>query len=170
MTLSLESPNSYIAGNDGKWDTHTILLAVHSSLIGQILKTLGDYSEAVVILPDFSFSELSVLMQVILGIEKVAFVRGDLLETLCMGHYKNVVFDIIENSPQPSNEIVESDDIFETATENADHNLNAVELEDQLEDVHCTLYRQILDLLETKQRRITLSAVVVTSSSKLRRF
>ena len=84
MTLSLESPNSFIAAHNGKWDTHTLLLATHSSLIRQILETLEDHSDAVVILPDFSFSELSDLMQVILGFEKVAFVGGDLLDTLCI--------------------------------------------------------------------------------------
>ena len=137
MTLSLESPNSYIAGHDGKWDTHTLLLAIHSSLIKHILETLTDHSDAVVILPDFSFSEVSVLMEVLLGIKKIAFVGGDLLETLCMGHYKNIVFDIIENAPQPSNEVIvisndnlnESDSKFEDANENDAHNLNTVEPE-----------------------------------------
>ena len=111
-------------------------------------------------------------MQVILGIEKVAFVGGDLLETLWMGHYKNVVFDIIaiEHSAQHSNEVVvissdnESENTFETGRENADHNLNTTGLEGQLEDEQAKL--QHLNY----QRRIALIATVVTSSSKLRRF
>ena len=99
MTLCLESPDSYLAGNDGRVSTHTMLLAVHSTFLKNILSTITDPSEAVVILPDFQINDLTVLVQVISGIEKAAFVSGDILDTLGMEKYKNLfVFDIIEDS------------------------------------------------------------------------
>ena len=52
LGLSLESPDITIAVSDGKESFHSLLLAVHSPHLKDLLTSVSDPGDAVIILPD----------------------------------------------------------------------------------------------------------------------
>ena len=58
--FSTLSPESHLCASDGKLPIHNLFLIVHSPLIKEIMNTLSDVTEAVIILPDYTKSDLIV--------------------------------------------------------------------------------------------------------------
>ena len=100
--LSLESPDIYIAVSDGKERFHSLLLAIHSPHLKDILTSVSDPSDAVIILTDSNMSEISTLVQVMSGIEDAGIFSGCFLDYLGMSEYKK--FLVIEG-PTPTDSV-----------------------------------------------------------------
>ena len=130
-------PDTRLAGSDGEWSIHVLLLTLHSDLLKDIFNTLSDFTETVVIIPDFKMSEISVLARVLYGVDNDGFVSGSILDTLGMKGYKNLVVidagdvnideSLIIDSTMSEIEVIrdESNNIeFEIHIENPDTFLN----------------------------------------------
>jgi hypothetical protein len=88
-TLSTKNPDLRLVGCDGSGaPIHSILLIVNSSFLKSIFNSLDESTDVVVIVPDFSSSELESLCSVINGKEEAGFVSGQILDTLGMQQYK----------------------------------------------------------------------------------
>ena len=94
LGLSLESPDITIAVSDGKERFNSLLLAVHSPHLKDLLTSVSDPCDAVIVLPDSTMCEISTLIQVMSGIEDVGIFSGCFLDYLGMSDYKQ--FLVIE--------------------------------------------------------------------------
>jgi hypothetical protein len=89
--FSTLSPESNLYASDGNVPIHNLYLIVHSPLIKEIMNTLSDITEAVIIIPDFTKSDLVVLVNMMSGRAEYEFVKGEMLDALGMTHYKTLV-------------------------------------------------------------------------------
>ena len=87
--ISSNNTDSKIIGSDGRSiPIHSILLIVNSSLFKNIHNSLEDNTDVVVIVPDFSTSELEELISVVYGKSETGVVSGEILNNLGMEHCK----------------------------------------------------------------------------------
>ena len=87
--LSSNDPDSKMCGCDGEFPVHTSLLAVHSTLLSEIFKTIPDRSESILILPDFYFQEIKTLGKVMYGLEESGLFSDKFLKTHVFFCFRN---------------------------------------------------------------------------------
>ena len=74
--------DAQLCGKDGSHLVHSVLMAVHSKFISEVLETVPSHVQHVFILPDFSIDELKILCSVMYGSEKTGYVKANLIKTL----------------------------------------------------------------------------------------
>ena len=102
--ISSRNTDSKLIGSDGRSiPIHSILLIVNSSLFKNIHDSLEDNTDVIVIVPDFSTSELEELISVVYGKTETGVVSGEILDNLGMQHCKIwMLNESIENFQQES--------------------------------------------------------------------
>ena len=80
--LSTFNPDALLVSRHGEIPIHSVLLAVHSSLIREILDTIPDQSELCFIIPDFGLCEIQTLRGLMYGIIKSGQISEIILKTL----------------------------------------------------------------------------------------
>ena len=65
--LSTLDSNFNLVASDGCISVHFVMLAVHSPLLKDILLTVDDPTECVLVIPDTNIAELSAVMKVMCG-------------------------------------------------------------------------------------------------------
>ena len=82
MSLPHKFKDAQLCGKDGSHLVHSVLMAVHSKFISEVLETVPSHVQHVFILPDFSIDELKILCSVMYGSEKTGYVKANLIKTL----------------------------------------------------------------------------------------
>ena len=114
--LPFKMKDSRLVGLDGSCPIHSILMAVHSSFLAEILNSISVDVETVFILPDYSITELETLCSVMYGQCQTGFVQKSLLKALRFASSSTVTISV----PCASEDIVVYNGFLDGLTEVSD--------------------------------------------------